>query len=105
MPAPDLIVGKLRCAHLPAELAPVLADLAHPPTVTLGLQPELRPTFAIALREAAAGIAGDDDPAVLAADHLITTNPSPGRRQACAKAERTAPALLSITGAADDPRP
>jgi hypothetical protein len=82
MPAPDLIVGKLRCAHLPAELAPVLADL-----------------------EAAAGIAGDDDPAVLAADHLITTNPSPGRRQACAKAERTAPALLSITGAADDPRP
>ena len=30
MPVPDLIVGKLGCAQLPAELAPLLADLARP---------------------------------------------------------------------------
>ena len=69
MPAPDLIITKLRCAHLAAELAPVLADLARLPTVTLGLRPDLYPLVAVALRKATAGIAGDDDPAVLAVDH------------------------------------
>ena len=61
MPVPDLIVG-------PAELAPVLANLARPPTLAPGLRPDIDPFVAVALEHATAGIAGDDDPAVLAAD-------------------------------------
>ena len=68
MPAPDLIFGKVRYTSGPAELAPVLADLAHPPTLAPGLRPDIDPFVAVALERATAGIAGDDDPAVLAAD-------------------------------------
>ena len=69
MPVPDLIVGKLRCAQLPAELAPLLVDLARPPTLATSLRPDIDPNVAVALQEATAPIAGDDDPAVLAVDH------------------------------------
>ena len=68
MPAPDLIVGKARYTHGPAELAPVLADLAHPPTLAPGLRSDIDQFVAVALERATAGIAGDDDPAVLATD-------------------------------------
>ena len=68
MPAPDLIVGKVRYTHEPAELAPVLADLAHPPTLAPGLRSDIDQFVAVALERATAGIAGDDDPVVLAVD-------------------------------------
>ena len=68
MPAPDLIFGKVRYTHGPAELTPVLADLAHPPTLAPGLRRDIDPFVAVALERATAGIAGDDDPTVLAAD-------------------------------------
>ena len=71
MPVPDLIVGKLRCAQLPAELAPLLADLARPPTRATGSRPGIDPFVAVALQETTARVAGDDDPAGLAPDHLI----------------------------------
>jgi hypothetical protein len=69
MPVPDLIVGKLRYAHLAAELAPVLADLARLPTFLTSSRPDIDPFVAVALQEATAPIAGDDDPAVMAVDH------------------------------------
>jgi hypothetical protein len=68
MPVPDLIVRKLTCAHLPAKLVPVLADLAHPPTLVPGLRPDIDPFVAVALERAIAGITVDDDPVVLAVD-------------------------------------
>ena len=94
MPAPDLIVGKLRYAHLPAELVPVPADFARAPTLAPGLRPDIDPLVAVALREATAGIAGNDDPAVLAADHFILH-----------QSRANGPGLVKQTGAADDPQP
>jgi hypothetical protein len=69
MPVPDLIVGKLRCAQLPAKLAPLLADLARPPTRATGSRPDIDPFVAVALKETTARIAGDDDLAAVLADH------------------------------------
>jgi hypothetical protein len=41
MPVPDLIVGKLRCAKLPAGLEPLVADLPRPPTLATGSPPDI----------------------------------------------------------------
>jgi hypothetical protein len=68
MPVPNLIVGKLRCAHLPAELVPVPADFARPPTLAPGLRPDIDQFVAVALERAIAGITVDDDPVVPAVD-------------------------------------
>ena len=66
MPAPDLIFGKVRYTSGPAELAPVLANLARPPTLAPCLRPDVDPFVAIALEGAIARITIDDDPVVLA---------------------------------------
>ena len=81
MPVPDLIVG-------PAELAPVLADFAHPPTLAPGLRPDIDPFVAVALNvrpQASQAMT------ILPCWRPINNPPPNGPR-----AERTAPARAEI---------
>ena len=93
-----LIFGKLGCAQHPAELIPILADLASPPTLATGSRPEIDPFVAVALQQATAGIADDDDPAVLAVDHPNLIGSNEGRSDGPGS-------CLGVTGVADDPQP
>ena len=80
MPVPDLIAGELRCAQLPAELAPVLADLARLPALAFSWRPDIDPIVAVALRDVTTRIAGEDDPAGLAVDHPSSIKSKAQRR-------------------------